>query len=162
MDAGYDQILELAIVDDDGNVIVNQQFRPTRITTWPDAERIHGISPDDIKKCPIFLSWRDRIQKVISEAKSIVGYDIYYDLRMMYGEGINIGTHTRIIDVMDDFREIYKEWSDHLQKYKRQKLTTCANFYHFDWNNINAHGALADVLATRHCYHKMKEQGVYI
>lgn len=37
---------------------------------------------------------------------------------------------------MPIFAEIYGEWSDYFGEYKWQKLTTCAAYYHFDWNSI--------------------------
>ena len=50
---------------------------------------------------------------------------------------------------------IYGDYNDYWGDYTWQKLTTCARYYHYDWGNTKAHGALADALATLYCYKKM-------
>ncbi len=159
---GRDQILELAIVDDDGDVLINQRFKPTRIQEWPDAQKINGISPEDLVGCPHFADYIEKIQNIISAARRVVGYNTYFDLRMLHGEGVILGKHTTVIDIMTDFAKIYGEWDQKRQAYRRQKLSTCANFYHYNWSGMHAHGALADTLATKHCYEKMRDEGVYL
>ncbi len=160
LSAGRDQILELAIVAENGDTLFNGRFRPTKLTSWNQAQRIHGITPEDVKDCPTIRSQRETIQNIIDATNEIVGYNTYYDIRMLIGDGFTI-ENKKIVDVMEDFAEIYGEWNEYRQSYKWQKLTTCANFYHFDWNGLQAHGALADTLATRYCYFEMLKGGVY-
>lgn len=40
--------------------------------------------------------------------------------------------------------------------YKYQKLSTCAEYYGYDWGNDTAHDSLADCKATLFCYNAMK------
>ena len=47
---------------------------------------------------------------------------------------------------------MYSEWNDKYGDYKWQKLTTCAEYYGYDWNSTTAHNSLADCLATLYCH----------
>jgi len=49
---GSDEIVELAILDDRGKPLVNQVVRPPRRKLWPQAQRIHGISPAMVANAP--------------------------------------------------------------------------------------------------------------
>ena len=40
-----DEAVAMGIVDSSGNVLLDSLVRPQRKTTWPRAQRIHGISP---------------------------------------------------------------------------------------------------------------------
>ena len=41
---------------------------------------------------------------------------------------------------------------DYYESYKWQKLTTCANYYNYNWGDDTAHDSLADCRATLYCY----------
>ena len=45
-----DEIVELAIIDDDdGKILLNTLVKPIVHTYWPKAQRVHGISPTDVE-----------------------------------------------------------------------------------------------------------------
>lgn len=73
-------------------------------------------------------------------------------------EKLNIeNSKATVIDVMQDFADIYGEWSDKYGCNKWQKLTKCATYYGYDWENDTAHDSLADCRATLYCYNKINE-----
>lgn len=43
---GADEVIELALIDDAGSVIIDTLLRPVDNSEWEGAEVIHGISPD--------------------------------------------------------------------------------------------------------------------
>lgn len=57
-----------------------------------------------------------------------------------------------------NFADIYGEWSDKYGCNKWQKLTKCAEYYGYDWENDTAHDSLADCRATLYCYQKMLKE----
>ena len=63
--------------------------------------------------------------------------------------------HVQVIDVMRNFAPVYGEINPKRGGYKWQNLTTCAQYYKYNWGNDKAHGALADTKATLYCFKKM-------
>lgn len=49
---GYDEVLQIGIVDDAGRVLLDTLICPTRLTDWPDPQEIHGITPVDVVDAP--------------------------------------------------------------------------------------------------------------
>ena len=47
-----DEEVAIGIVDSSGNVLLDSLVRPQRKTTWPRAQRIHGISPAAVATAP--------------------------------------------------------------------------------------------------------------
>ena len=148
-----DEILSLAIVDQDGNTLFNELIRPSRKKKWPDAARVNHITPDAVKNRPTFRFFRKQVQEIFDAADLVVGYNVDFDLGFIRNKGIRYSGP--VVDVMEEFAPIYGEWSDYFENYKWQKLTTCARYYGYDWGDSAAHDALADTLATRFCFYKV-------
>lgn len=47
LDPKTDEIVEIAIINDDGHAVLNSRVKPVNKTEWPEAEAIHGICPED-------------------------------------------------------------------------------------------------------------------
>lgn len=151
----YDEILQLSIIDNNGNTLYNQYFKPQNCTEWKQAQAVNGISPEMVKDCPSIVAELPKIQAIFSSVRKIVGYNTQYDLGFLQAAGVNIAENTEIIDVMRIFSEIYGEWNDYYGQYKWQKLTTCADYYGYDWGDDTAHDSLSDCRATLFCYKAM-------
>ncbi len=152
-----DEILELAIIDcETGKTIFHHFFRPAHKRSWSEAEAIHGIRQEDVSECYPISVYRTVIQKILHQAKEVIGYNISFDVWMLKNAGFEICG--KKVDVMEPFAEIYGEWSSYYGTYKWQKLTTCARHYGYDWGKNKVHGALADACATRFCWIKMSQE----
>lgn len=151
-----DDVLQLSIIDGDGNVLINSYVKPYYNTLWEQAQRINNISPDMVADAPELHELVPKLKGIFESCDTIIGYNTLFDLSFL---GFLDFSERPIIDVMDDFAPIYGEWSDYHGDYKWQKLVTCAEYYGFDWNSIkeSAHNSLGDCYATLHCYNKMKE-----
>jgi DNA polymerase-3 subunit epsilon len=156
---GIDELLQVSIINEHGDLLFNRYIRPTRCTEWPDAMEINHITPEMVKDCPTIHEIRDTIQTLINEADKIIGYNTYFDLAFLAESGIDVpdSDSGKIIDVMIDFAEVYGDYREDLGGYKWQKLTTAAAYYGFEWP-INAHNSLGDCLATLHVYNSMQQQ----
>lgn len=77
----HDQIIEIAILDADGNILLNTLVKPT-VNVSPKAQNVHGISNKDLKKAP---SWNEVYKKYLSvtEGKTILAYNSKYDKRLI-------------------------------------------------------------------------------
>ena len=42
---GQDEVLQVAVVDETGAVLMNEYCRPQRHTAWVDAQKVNGIAP---------------------------------------------------------------------------------------------------------------------
>lgn len=155
LNAEEDEILQLSIIDDDGNVLLNELYKPKCHSSWEKAQAVNRISPQKVSNCPHIISDIPRICEIICNAEIIIGYNTSFDLDFIENLGIEPKDNCMIIDVMRDFAEIYGEWSNHYDSYKWQKLITCAAYYDYDWGTDVAHDSLADCRATLHCYKKM-------
>lgn len=155
--ADSDELLQLSIIDDAGSILFNSYFRPDHHHTWPEAEAVNGIRPEDVADKPTVNECSHKIQSIIDEADIIVAYNADFDLKMLKKHGICIPADAVIIDMMILFAEIYGDYSEYQGDYRWMNLSLCAEYYKYDWGDDSAHNALADCRATLYCTQQMKK-----
>ena len=69
------EILQLSIIDTDENVLYNKYFKPAHHTTWDEAMRINGITPEMVADCNTFEEMLPEIEAILSKADCIMGYN---------------------------------------------------------------------------------------
>lgn len=84
-----DEIIEIAIVDDSGNVLLNSRVRPSsQVSIHPEAYTIHGISLEDLKNAPAItsLTIQDEplLDWLIDHEDVIVTYGADFDARLLF------------------------------------------------------------------------------
>lgn len=153
--SGSDEILELVILDTEGQELFASRFRPLHNEVWLDAEDVNHIRLEDVQDERAIDVYRNVIQKILSAAKTVIGYNVRFETEMLKGQGFQIpGT---CVDVMESFAAIYDEWDEDYQEYRWQKLTCCADYYKYDWNEVkDVHRAMAYAKATLYCWKKMQ------
>ena len=151
-----DELLQVSIINQNGSVLFNEYFKPQNHIQWKDAEAINHITPEMVANCPCINERISALQAIFDSAKTIVGYNIDFDINFLLAVGIKIKS-VRYIDVMRAFAPIYHIWDEKKQDWKSQKLTVCADYYGYDWGNTKAHNALGDCYATLFCYNKMSQ-----
>lgn len=156
--ADVDEIVQLSIIDGNGDVVYNSYLRPVHTDAWPEAERVNGISPEMVSDAPTAEAEAAKIKSIFANASKIIGYNVGFDMDFVSNWfGVDF-SQKEIVDVMLDFAKIYGEWSDYFGSYKWQKLTTCARHYDYDWGSDTAHDSLADARATLYCHNAMQEE----
>ena len=148
--SGSDEMLSIAIVDAYGNDVFNSLIRPTRKRSWPDAERIHHISPQMVQAAPTANECRDAILGAL-ENKLVVGYNVDFDLRMLGQSIVDIEDFSpTTFDVMKEYAKVHgrRMWEDS-GRFKYSKLFECAEDYGY---SFIAHDAHEDALATAYCF----------
>ena len=143
----YDEIIQLSIINEDGEVLLNEYYKPEYITEWKEAELINGITPSMVEDKDTIYDHLEEIQAIFDQATELIGYNTPCDLAFLRAAGIVI-PDVKITDVMVDFTPIYAK-AKGKKHIRSQKLITCANFYHYEYD---AHDSLNDALATLHCY----------
>lgn len=160
LDPFRDELLQVSIIDEEGNVLFDSYFKPLRHKEWSKAESVNHISPKMVADAPYINEKAAELYAILSQAHWIIGYNVDFDLRFLMGSDIITDEEYnafRTEDVMIQFAEIYGEYSVYHEDYKWQKLTTAAAYYDYDWNvkGIEAHNSLADCFATLFVYHKI-------
>lgn len=155
LDSINDEIVQLSIINFEGDVLFDEYIKPSYKKKWPQAQVIHGITPAMVKDKKTFRHYRKKIQRIIDEADMIIGYNPYFDLSFLANKGIEIKVDD-VVDVMKIFAGIYGEWSEYFEDFKFQKLTTCANYYGYTWKK-DTPNSLTDCKATLYCFKKMQD-----
>ena len=139
-----EEILELAIVNGCGDILFNERFKTAHKKSWPKAQEINGISPEDVKDCKTLAEYLPQLQEIFDKPKIIAGYNVGFDLKFIHAAGIKTNA-PGIIDVMKRFadsRGIYDEKHGHNKWFK---LEEAAKYYNYQFE---PHGALEDCKAT--------------
>ena len=153
LDCFRDEIIELAIISYNGDILFHHRIKPLRRKSWPKTSSVNGIYPEDLRNEKTIEYYRKEIQGIFDAADTVIGYNVTFDTDFLRSAHFVLPDIE--IDVMEPFAVIYGDYNDYWGDYTWQKLTTCARYYHYDWGNTKAHGALADALATLYCYKKI-------
>lgn len=142
-----DELLELALVDDAGNVLVDTLLKPDLHTEWPDAQAIHGITPADVADAPSLESLLPRLVAAIEGAEALVIYNADFDLAFL-PDSVRPLASAKALCAMEAFSLHSGVWNERWESYRWYKLATAARAAGHQWDGC-AHRARADALATR-------------
>ena len=146
-----DEVLQIALVRGDGEPMLSRYVRPEHRSSWPSAQRAHGISPSMVESCPLLASLKPEIERAFEGAGLIVGYNVPFDLSFLQAADISFG-NAAVFDVMREFAPVVGRWDADRQRYAWVSLSYCAQFY---GASFRAHDALEDARATLECFWAM-------
>lgn len=132
-----DEILQLSIIDGFGNTLWNKYYRPTVKTTWTEAQRIHHISPADVRNASLITDDLGEIQSILDRAEQVCAFNAEYDMAFLGEAGLHLDT-TKVVDTMRQYARKY-HGKDFI------KLTLAAKECGYTYR---AHDALNDCKAT--------------
>ncbi|MDV3428426.1 MAG: 3'-5' exoribonuclease [Bacillota bacterium] len=118
----------------------------------PMAQRIHGISFEDVMDEPTFLDLWDEISKYI-EGCTIIAHNAQYDIRVLMGELRRYHIECKNFDVICTCENARKM---HLPV-PNNKLDTLCRYFHL--NSGNHHNALDDTIACENLYFCLRKIG---
>lgn len=139
-----DEIVEISICNDVGQVLIDSLVKPTVQTAWPEAQEIHGIAPDDVQSAPVLGDLMPGVLDAI-RGRRVVIYNAAFDTSFF-----PIGTFdlSEVRCCMLRFAEFHGEWNDYRHGWRWHKLTAAAWHVGHQFTG-EAHRALPDALATR-------------
>ena len=146
LDIAKDEVLQISIIDEKYNTLINEYCKPEHITSWKEAEAVHGITQEMVKDKPHFQSYVNKVQEFIVSAEKVIIYNgLDFDFKMLQKYGIHID-YTKAYDLMLEVDKEYRKWF---------KLVDLAHHYGYQFK---AHDSLEDTKANLYCYYKFKKE----
>ncbi len=146
-----DEVIQIAICTLEGDRLLYSNVRPRKARTWPEAEKIHGISWDDVKDAPTMEDLRGFLIDYLCDRTAAI-YNVRYDTRMidqsvdMVNSDWNWLVNVNWFCVMEAYARYWGDWSSWHQSYKWQSLEVACRQQ--DVEVADAHDALADARMT--------------
>ena len=146
-----DEVVQVAIINQDDEVLINELCKPKRHFSWSNAQRVHGISPSDVKDKLSFEDYINVVKDIFDNCEFIVCYNTAFEQGILKNYGVDVEKY-KFRDPMKEFAPIYGEMGNR-GRYKWKSLTVCAEYYGYEFT---AHDALEDVKATRFCFEQIE------
>lgn len=115
--AKTDELLQVSIIDTDGNVLFDSFFKPTRHSEWKEAENVNGISPEMVANSPTIDEKIAVINDILHSADEVIGYNTGFDIGFLESNGATFKAEYKVVDVMKLFAPVYGVWSDEPKDY---------------------------------------------
>ena len=147
-----DEIISVAIIDQDGNELLNTYCDTVNIKTWYDAQRIHGISPHDVRGYPTFVNIMPKIIEILSSYDYVISYNIPFEKSFLEGYARIYTPNDLSVDRIEWGRDPMEMFMDYMGSNKFQKLSTAAKHFGYCYT---AHNALEDARAALYVYNAL-------
>ena len=148
LDATKEEILQVAIIDEDGNELMDERCCPVLNKYWPEAQAIHGISPTDVAGKRAFGEIAPKVAEILLSSELVLAFNESFEYSFLAENGLQLDRLYWADDPMDIFAYKYNEG-------RWVSLEHAAHHfgYHFD-----THDALEDARATLHVYQRLNEE----
>lgn len=136
------EIVELAIIDCEGAILMNTRIRPRNLETYDDeaagAIEVHGISGEYLQNAPLFSDLYSQLAETIN-GRNLVIYNADFDMpilrNMCEAYQVAILEPQSVICAMNLYAQYIGHWSDKRRSYRWYPLE-------------GSHDALGDCRAT--------------
>jgi DNA polymerase III epsilon subunit-like protein len=158
LDENKDRIVEIAIVDESGKVLMNTLVNP-QIPIPPKLTKdVHGISDEMVASAPTLKELELELIRIIGE-KRMVAYNVKFEMDFMPPQvKIWIGKDECC---MKRFSRYFHNFTNRNKRASvrivRRRLIDAAKFIGHEWQG-DPHRALADAIATRAVWNFIDEQ----
>lgn len=88
---GNDQVVEIAVVDENGSVLFESYCRPT-VPVDPGAQAVHGIGPDVLANAPEWPEIAAQVREAL-EGNTVVIFNAAFDTRILAQTAAAHGDH---------------------------------------------------------------------
>ncbi len=124
-----DEIISIAIIDDEGLVLLDEYIRPVQPIT---NSQYHGITDDIVKDKSGFPDLYTRVRALL-DGKIVLAYNYAYDGRMLdqvcKRHDLPVIVPLQTACVMELFAAFYGEWNDYRANYRWQKLAFAVDYF---------------------------------
>ena len=156
-----DEIIAIAVIDLDGNILVNKRLYPTKARKISKAaSSVHGITMSDLEGCPYYADISKDLKSAIGK-RNVITYNAAFDeklIRQTYNLSKGLFRNPAFMPkgpwlcAMKQFARFIGQWNEYHNDYRWQKL---------DGFTSNAdHTALGDCKGTLEIIHIMAEEKI--
>ena len=144
-----DEIIELGIVDMNGNTVYHSLFNPS-CPIGAKAMKVHGITPSEVKGAPRFSDEWSKIKGILN-GKMILIYNANFDLRML-NQTARIYRCSEVLNqkdvycIMRGYARYHGEWNPRTGDFRWVKLEQA--LHNEDVSITQNHRAIGDCLMT--------------
>ena len=150
-----DEIISVAIIDQDENVLLNTYCDTVKIKSWYEAQCINGISPRDVKGCPTFVEIMPKVIEILSSYDYVISYNVPFE-KFFLENYAHLYTPTDFsihkIKWGEDPMEMFM---DYMNSQRFLKLETAAKHFGYSYK---AHNALEDTKAALYVYKALRNE----
>jgi DNA polymerase III subunit epsilon len=125
------ELLEIAVLHEDGRWLFESLVRPQWHTEWPDAAAKHGIKPADVQEAPTIDSLLPLIAPVL-QGQRVVIFNAPVEACSPGLTRVLAGV-AEIRCLMREFAPVYGEWNTRRGAYRWKGLATAAHHVGFNW-----------------------------
>jgi len=158
LEPGKDEILQVSIVDGNGDILFDSLVKPTHRKRWPKAAEVNGITPDMVKDKPNIEDIADDIERTMDGAELLVGYNLEFDTSMLDACGVSLRARDTF-DVMKEYASVHGKWNNYYNDYSFVKLVTAAHHYGI---KFDPHDSSEDATATIKVFKKLLQDDTYV
>jgi|GEM_PF-1530092 DNA polymerase-3 subunit epsilon len=146
-----DVIIQIAVIDLDGNTLIDTLVRPTKRKSIPrEATAIHGIKFMHLADAPTFVDVLDDLYNFVKSGKKFLIFNFAFDARLinqtLTADSIGTTFNLKGNCIMQIYSQFVGNWNSISNEYKYQKLPE------------SNHSALADCHATLRLIRQLAEQ----
>jgi DNA polymerase III epsilon subunit-like protein len=150
----YDQVIEIGLVDDQGNVLFDQLVK-THKKIDPAAGRVHGITEKMLESAPTWESVWSQAEAILMNRRIGV-YNVEFDVRLIkqshYPSGIRWSLpEENFFDIMKLYARFYGDRDPYHHSYRYQSLEQAGR--QCGIRLPNSHRAVDDCLLARALLH---------
>lgn len=148
-----DEVVEVAIIDQEGVTLLNKLVRPT-VSIHPKAAAVHKITAEMLATAPSFGDIWPELRDLVA-GRTVIAYNAMFDTSKIAqsrrASGVAFDPETFLPTTwccaMLNFAQFYGDWDSRRHSYAWQSLDAAARFCKVQ--GIKGHRALADAEITR-------------
>lgn len=144
-----DEIISVAIIDQDENVLLNTYCDTDKIKSWYEAERVNGISPRDVKGKPSFANIMPKVIEILSSYDYVISYNVPFEKSFLENYARLYTPTDFSLQKIKWGQDPMKMYMDYMNSSRFLKLENAAEHFGYKYN---AHNALEDCKAALYVY----------
>lgn len=144
-----DEIISVAIIDQDEKVLLNTYCDTVKIKSWYEAQCVNGISPRDVKGYPTFVDIMPKVIEILSSYDYVISYNVPFERFFLEGYAKLYTPTDFLIQKIKWGPDPMEMFMNYMGKKKFFKLETAAEYFGCRYN---AHNALEDAKAALYVY----------